>query len=219
MDKIRVVVADDHPVFLKGMRFVIAEEEDIAVVAEASDGLKALKFINELKPDIAVLDLDMPGKTGFDILRELNSSQSDCKTIFLTMHNASDLLLEALNIGVKGYILKENALSDIITAIRLVNKGQRYITPSLSDVVLNLNMPTTAPDSKKLLLEKLTASEKKILYLIAKQKTTKQIADELFISAKTVEKHRYNICEKLDLTGNNSLLRFALENKKVISDE
>ncbi|MBK7868106.1 MAG: response regulator transcription factor [Ignavibacteriales bacterium] len=141
MDKIRIVIADDHPVFLKGMRFVISEEEEIEVVAEASDGIKALTLINQLHPDIAVLDIDMPGKTGFEILRELSDQKSKCKIIFLTMHNASDLLLESLKLGVKGYLLKENALSDIITAIRLVKKGQRYITASLSDAVLNINSP------------------------------------------------------------------------------
>lgn len=213
MDKIRIVIADDHPVFLKGMRFVISEEEDIEVVAEASDGIKALNLINQLHPDIAVLDIDMPGKTGFEILRELLAQKSECKIIFLTMHNASDLLLEAIKLGVKGYLLKENALSDIITAIRLVKKGQRYITASLSDVVLNVNLPVPPDESGRQFLKKLTPSEIKILYLIAKQKTTRQIAEELFISAKTVEKHRYNICEKLEISGNNSLLKFALENK------
>lgn len=216
MDKIRIVIADDHPVFLKGMRFVISEEEEIEVVAEASDGIKALTLINQLLPDIAVLDIDMPGKTGFEILRELSDQKSKCKIIFLTMHNASDLLLESIKLGVKGYLLKENALSDIITAIRLVKKGQRYITASLSDAVLNINSPVLPDDSGKEFLKKLTPSEIKILYLIAKQKTTRQIAEELFISAKTVEKHRYNICEKLEISGNNSLLKFALQNKNLL---
>lgn len=216
MDKIRIVIADDHPVFLKGMRFVISEEEDIEVVAEASDGIKAFNLINQMCPDIAVLDIDMPGKTGFEILRELSDQKSKCKIIFLTIHNASDLLLESIKLGVKGYLLKENALSDIITAIRLVKKGQRYITASLSDVVLNINSPVPPDDSGKQFLKKLTPSEIKILYLIAKQKTTRQIAEELFISAKTVEKHRYNICEKLEISGNNSLLKFALENKNLL---
>lgn len=216
MDKIRILIADDHPVFLKGMRFIISEVDDIDVIAEASDGIEALQFIKGLNPEIAILDLDMPGETGFEILRELSEAKTECKIIFLTMHNAPDLLLEAIKLGVKGYLLKENALADIIMAIRLVHNGQRYVTASLSDAVLSFSQSVTPSEGKQLFLERLTPSELKILCLIAKQKTTRQIAAELFISERTVEKHRYNICEKLEISGNNSLLKFALENKNLL---
>lgn len=216
MNKIRLLIADDHPVFLKGLRIIVSENSDIEVVAEASDGIRALELIKELKPGIAILDLDMPGKTGFDILRELLLIKSGCKVIFLTMHNAPDLLLEAIKLGAKGYILKENALSDIIEAVRLVNSGKRYLTPNLSDAVLSAGKPWPDGDENSSFLEKLTPSEVNILSLIAKQKTSKEIADQLFISLRTVEKHRYNICEKLQLSGNNSLLKFAIAKRHLL---
>jgi len=210
---IKVIIADDHPIFLTGLRQVLEADNSIELIEQAASGDEALIKIIKLLPDVAVLDLDMPGMNGFEIVKELNKKSICSKIIFLTMHSANDLLNEALQLNVMGYVLKETALIDIIKAIHKVYSGEHYISAALSEEIINHSSFRLSQNDSQLLLQKLTVTEKKIMSLIAQQKTTKDIADILFVSHRTIEKHRSNICDKLKITGNNALLKYAIENK------
>lgn len=208
--EVRIFIADDHPIFLSGLRMIMETEASFRIVGEASNGADALARISELKPDVAVLDLNMPDKNGFEIVRNLREQNIDVKIIFLTMHDEEATFNSALDLGVRGYILKDSAVADIVNAVNTVAKERSFITPKLSSYLLNRhqNLVDFAPKT-----ELLTPTETKILRLIAEHKTTKEIASELFVSPRTVDRHRYNICNKLEIRGINSLLKFAIENK------
>lgn len=205
----RILIADDHPIFLKGLQEVIEEEKSLQVVHRASNGSDAIVAALAHKVDIAILDIDMPGLNGLQAAEKIITDQPETLVIILTMHKAKDAFLKALEIGVMGYVLKENAVVDIIHAIAAVLKNQSYISPEMSSFLLK--QKNRIQNSPALLLDSLTASEKKILEMIAQYKSSKEIADTLYISEKTVSNHRMNMARKLLLTGKNSLLRFAIE--------
>ncbi|MET0753702.1 MAG: response regulator transcription factor [Pyrinomonadaceae bacterium] len=208
--EIRIVIADDHPIFRSGLAQLLKTEERIKIVGEASDGEKALTAIRENSPDIAILDIDMPEKGGFEVAEELSSERIFVEIIFLTMHKNESLFNAALNLGVKGFVLKDSAMEDILNAVRTIIAGESFISQPLTNFLLKRTKfkPQTA------LVDALTPSEKRVLTLIGEYKTSREIAEKLFISTRTVERHRENICLKLDLHGSKALLRFALENKE-----
>ncbi len=209
--QIAIVIADDHPIVRKGLRDVIEAQPDLKVVAEADDGEAALAQITKLRPHIAVLDLHMPKMDGFRVQQELRKSNSPVEVIFFTMHNEADLLHQAMDLGGKGYILKESALVEIVNGIRSVAAGHPFVSSSMTAALLDRR--AQAQRLERNLLGDLTPSERRILSMIAAGKPTKGIATELHIHERTVETHRANICQKLGLNGANSLLRFALEHK------
>jgi DNA-binding NarL/FixJ family response regulator len=210
---IRVFIADDHPIFLNGLRLLIDAESTMKVIGEANDGEKALNQIEILLPDVVVLDLSMPEKNGFDIVRALHQKKIETGVIFLTMHDEEATLHSALDLGVKGYILKDSAIDEIVNGIKTVYKGKSFISPKMSTYLVSRTQNGKEFFKQKPAVNSLTPTEIKILRLISEQKTTREIAEELFISHRTVDRHRYNICNKLKLTGINSLLKFAIENK------
>lgn len=207
-EKIKILIADDHPIFLKGLQEVLEEENNIQIVCKANNGIDAIKGALDRALDIAILDIDMPGANGLQIAEQILAIKPDVAIILLTMHKAKDAFLKALEIGVSGYVLKENAVVDIINAISAVLRHQSYISPEMSSFLLQQRNKLRDADND---LESLTFSEKRIVQLIAQYKSTKDIAEELFISEKTVSNHRMNIAKKLNLSGKNSLLRFAIE--------
>jgi DNA-binding NarL/FixJ family response regulator len=215
--EIRIVIADDHPVFRHGLRQLIEMEPGLKVLGEASDGLAALNMIQELRPDVAVLDVNMPHLRGFDVAREIQRQQLPVGIIFLTMHDDESMFNEALNVGAKGYLLKDSATGDIVSSIRTVAAGQHYVSPALSDYLMNRAARRTAFSEQTPSLKDLTPTELRILKLIAMNVSSKAIAEQLFISYRTVENHRYSICQKLGLHGNNALVRFALEHRSELS--
>lgn len=207
-ETIRVLIADDHPIFLKGLQEVLEEERKLRVVGRAANGLDAIEKAIANKVDIAILDIDMPGANGLQAAEKILEILPDTAIIILTMHKAKDAFLKALETGVMGYVLKENAVVDILHAIAAVLKNQSYISPEMSSFLLrHKNRLQDSPDA---LMDSLTASEKKILTMIAQYKSSREIADTLYISEKTVSNHRMNMSRKLNLTGKNSLLRFAI---------
>jgi DNA-binding NarL/FixJ family response regulator len=208
-----IVIADDHPIFREGLRKVIEHDRGGRVIAEAGDGETALRLIRERKPDIAVLDVVMPGLNGLKVARQIQREHLTVAVVFLTMFKEEDMFNEAMDAAAKGYVLKENAVSDIIGCLRSVASGQYFISPAISHLLVRRTERSRGLASQTSGLSSLTPSERRILNLIARGKTSKEIATELFISPKTVENHRQNIAGKLEIHGNNALLKFALENK------
>ena len=213
-DKIQILIADDHPVFRGGLRMMIQSEARLAIVAEAEDGVMALELIRKFQPDVAVLDVDMPQADGFAVARELQNSNLHTQIIFLTMYKDEGLFNQAMDLGVKGYILKDSVIADITAGIKAAAAGKNYISPTLSTFLVNRSRRRVEFAEKTPTINDLTPTELRILKLIARDKISREIADELFISIRTVERHRLNICTKLDIHGNNALLKFALENKQ-----
>jgi DNA-binding NarL/FixJ family response regulator len=212
-EPITVLIADDHPIFRKGLCEVLSEDPMIKLVAQVADGLAALEKIRELKPQAAVLDLDMPQINGLQVAKKISELKLPVAVVILTMHKEELLFNEAMNAGIPGFLLKENAASDLLGCIRAVVNGQSYISPSLSSFLLNRKSGARKLLDEKPELEKLTPAERRILKLIAEDLTSKEIAERLGISAHTVENHRAKICERLDLRGSHSLLKFAYDNK------
>ena len=211
-DEIRIVIADDHPIVRKGLRDIIEAEPDLKVTAEAGDGETSLAQIEKLRPEIALLDLHMPKMDGFAVAVEVRKRRLPAEIIFLTMHDEVDLLHHAMSLG-KGYILKESAVVDIVNGIRTVLAGRPFVSPSMTSALLERRTQVDEFQQGMPALATLTASERRILTMIAAGKATKEIAGELHIHPRTVETHRASICHKLQLNGANSLLRFALENR------
>ena len=211
--EITILIADDHPIVRKGLRQVIESDPQLKIVEEAGDGQSALDQIEQLQPDVAVLDLDMPGKGGFDVVREMRRSRYATEVIIVTMHSEEDMFDEAMDLGVKGYVLKDTAVTDIIAGIKSVAAGRHFISPQLSAYLVNRNSRAARLAKAKPSIADLTPTEKKILKLIGEGKSSKEIADLLFVNYRTVENHRTNICTKLELHGSHALLKFALQNK------
>jgi DNA-binding NarL/FixJ family response regulator len=214
---IKVFIADDHQVLLRGLRIIIDSEPSMKIIGEADNGDKALLEIERLLPDVAILDLSMPEKSGFDIVRELNQKKIPTKIVFLTMHDEEATLHTALDLGVKGYILKDSAINEIVKGVKTVHSGKNFISPSMSDYLVSKTQRGNQFSTQKPSINQLTPTEKRILLLISEHKTTREIADKLFVSHRTVDRHRYNICNKLEIKGVNSLLKFAIANKKNFS--
>lgn len=211
--EMKLLIVDDHPIFRRGLREVIGEDARFQIVGEASDGEEAMRMIGELKPQIAIVDIDMPRLNGLEMARALQNSQHPVTTIFLTMYREEDMFNAAMDLGVKAYVLKENAADDLLAALEKASEGGVFVSPSMSGV-----HQRRADRVKELLISKpqidhLTPAERRILKLIAEDRTSKEIADLLQISIKTVENHRLNVCHKLNLHGSHSLLKFAFDHK------
>ncbi len=211
--KIRIIIADDHPVFRNGLRKLIEEDSSIKVIGEAENGEKVLEIINELKPEIAVLDIDMPKMTGIQVLKSLTKAKVEIKIIFLTVFASEDIFNKAMNLGISGYLLKDSAVTEIIECIHKVAEGNYYISPSVSGFLVSRKDKMKKLEKENPALQGLTKTELNVLKLVADGKTSKDIGDELFISPKTVENHRVSISHKLNLSGSNSLIKYAIKNR------
>jgi DNA-binding NarL/FixJ family response regulator len=207
---------DDHPLFRGGLRQVIEADSRFELIAEAGDGKAALELIHAKKPDVAVLDINLPSLSGLEIAQKLQSKKFPTRLIVLTMYKEEETFNRALDLGVSGFVLKENATQDILNAINAVASGEHYLSPSISGYLVRRHSRSEMLSSRKPGLEDLTTAERRILKLIAQKKTSREIAAELFISPRTVEAHRANICGKLELHGSHSLLQFALENRSAL---
>jgi DNA-binding NarL/FixJ family response regulator len=217
MNEIRIVIADDHPIFRKGLRSTIETDPKLKIVAEAEDGEQALELIHALKPDIAILDMEMPHKDGFEVMEEIQEKKLPVLVICLTMYKDERFFNATLDRGAKGYVLKDSAVNEIIAGINAVASGQHFISPQVSTYLLNRRSKAASLKQQKPGLNNLTPTERQVLRLIAANKTSKEIADGLCISARTVEKHRANISGKLELHGSHALLNFALDHKSELS--
>lgn len=212
-DKVKIVIADDHPIVRQGLRQLIEADGYLTVIGEAGDGKEVLQLIETYQPDVAVLDIDMPHLGGFDVVRELQRKRLAVKIIFLTMHSEEKIFQTAIDLGVEGYVLKDSATTDIVAGIKSITSGKSFISPALSLLLLNRRRRAEKLESEKPELYLLTPTERRILKLIADDKTSKEIGEELFISHRTVHAHRANILSKLGLHGNLALVKFAITHK------
>jgi two-component system, NarL family, response regulator DegU len=206
-NKLKILVVDDHPIFLKGLVEVLQDELPNSEIASQTSSLKALSVAALQTLDIAILDLDMPDMNGITLGVELKKTTPSVKIIILTMHKEPDIIRSVMAKGIDGYVFKDDAVNDVVTAIQEVMNGGQYISKSTT-----LSRDEYNTD----LIEVLTKTEILVLRAIANHKTSREIADEMFVSLKTVENHRNNISRKLNLQGSNSLLKFALNNKAFI---
>ena len=201
---LRIILADDHLIVRQGLRSVL-EQEAYTVLGEAGDGREALRLAQELRPDVAVLDLAMPLLNGLDAAREIRRVSPQTKTILLTMHTEDPYVMEALRAGVKGYVLKTQAAQDLVQAIKEVSRGAMYLSPGISRTVVEAYLAKS-----ELPPDPLTSREREVLQLIAEGKTTKEVAVILGVSVKTAESHRTRIMGKLEIHETASLVRYAI---------
>jgi len=211
---LKILVADDHPLFRAGVIRTLTVLPGIEII-EANDGDAAGKIIEEAEIDIALIDLRMPGKTGLDILSEVSESGTRVKIILLTMYKNLTYFYHAVSLGVKGYLLKETAVEELIYAVKEVLAGRVFISPRLKEII---NSEKKNKFEMELLIESissLTKTEKEIIRLLSEWKTSNEIADILCNSVRTIENHRAKINEKLNIQGTHSLIKFAIENKEL----
>jgi DNA-binding NarL/FixJ family response regulator len=211
-DEITIVLVDDHPVVRKGLKLSIEEDARMKVVAEAGDGEAALGLIKKLNPQLALLDIDMPKLGGLGVAKEIIRLGLKTQIIFLSFHRDEDFFRAAIDIGGRGYLLKDSAMDEIVTAINTVIAGQVYMSSAIALQLLQ-STGVTSDTRNGSLIGDLTPSERRILLLIADGLSSKEIGTELSIHYRTVENHRTNICRKLGIEGANALLRFAVQHK------
>jgi two-component system, NarL family, response regulator DegU len=208
--KIRILIADDYPLNLAGLRQIIQKDSSLEIVAEAEEGQTALALAQQMKPDIAILDIEMPKLSGLAVARALQEKEPATKTIILTVSREEKNFDAALDAGAKGYVLKDCRTTDLIDCIKEVAKGNHYLSPAVSDYLVRRKRPTNEFVEKR---SELTRTERRILKLIAEGHSSHEIAGILCVAYSTIETHRHNICTKLDIHTHNGLLKFALLHK------
>jgi DNA-binding NarL/FixJ family response regulator len=214
MDKIRVLLADDHAILRDGIRALLEDEPDMLVVGEAEDGHTAVRLIGELAPDVVLLDIGMPLLNGLDAARQIKRDYPKTRVLILTMHENEEYVRQVLASGALGYILKDAAASDLLEAIRAVHRGEAVLSPAITRLVIEDylrwgDLQSTQQEND------LSPREREVLQLIAEGYTNKQIAEILVISVKTVQTHRTNLMSKLDLHDRGELIKYAIQ-KKII---
>ncbi len=210
---IRILIADDHPVFRQGLRQTIEADPQLTVVAEAADGEQALARLQDTPVDVAMLDLSMPLKDGFAVARAVRELRLAVPLVFLTMHKDEHYLQAALDLGVKGYVLKDSAIIEIVNCLKAVVAGQDYVSPALSSYLIRRHTRAASLAAEKPALEQLTPTERRVLKLVAEGQTSREIAAAMGIGIRTVEHHRNNITTKLDLRGSHALVKFAIQHQ------
>ena len=205
----KVVIADDHAVVRAGLRALLQDTPQLELIAEASGGVEALELVKKLQPEVLVLDLSMPDMDGISVTRQLKALQFPTRVLILTVHEDEALLKEAIQAGASGYILKQAAESELVSAIQVILRGDLYVDPSLLRSLLNEQVKTQPVHTG--IVEPLTPREVDVLKLIVEGHTNRQIAEHLSISVRTVEGHRANLSEKLGLHSRVELVRYAKE--------
>ncbi len=214
MSAIRVLLADDHRILREGIRALIEDQDDMEVVGEAEDGLATVKLVGQLQPDVVVMDIAMPLLNGLEATRQIRRDYSQVNVLILTMHENEEYIRQVLAAGALGYVLKDAAARDLLGAIRTVNQGEAVLSPAITRLVIEdyLRWGDIRPEDTT---DGLTAREREVLQLIAEGYTNKEIAGIMSLSVKTVQSHRTNLMNKLDLHDRGELIKYAIQ-KKII---
>jgi len=210
---LRIVIADDHPIVRKGLCAVVAEDPQLQIVADVADGAEAWNKIQQLQPDVAILDYTMPKLNGLEVVAKLRMAGLQCAYVLLTMHKREDLFNAAMDEGFLGFILKDNAIEELLQCIHAVAQNRHFISPDISDFLLRRGQQTDRLTMEKPGLARLTPAERRVLKLIAEGCTSKEIARALELSPRTVDNHRARMARKLELSGTHSLLKFAFDHR------
>jgi len=208
MGKIKVLLAEDHTIVRQGIRSLLEPQMDIEVIGEAEDGLDAVKKTEELRPDVVIMDISMPKLNGIDATRLIKKNVPNTKVLVLTMHELQEYVEQILRAGASGYLIKKTAMSELINAIRAVNQGLSFLSPSVSKMMVDKFRKTMDATIKE---EPITARERQILQLIAEGHTNKEIAKILSLSVRTVETHRTHIMRKLNIHDVAGLTKYAIQ--------
>ena len=214
--KIKVFLVDDHPVFRHGLREIIHADPRFEVVGECGDGDTALAEIPKAKPQVVILDVNLPGRSGLEVARALHATRPRVACLMLTMLADESAFNAAMDAGAQGYLLKDDAMEMVLLSLKTVAAGGVYLSPAISAWLVRRHQRGSALKEEKTGLLALTATERRVLQLVAENKTNKEIGEALFISHRTVETHRSNICRKLELQGAHMLLQFAIEHRSEI---
>jgi len=216
LKKIKVMIVDDHSLIREGLRRLLELEKDIDVTGQASNGREAVEIALTLKPDVVLMDINMPLKNGLEAIKELRAINCPSKIVVITIHGHQEYLLEAIRLGAAGYVMKDAEVDEILEAIRTVHNGKTYIQPSLTNIVLKENDGTAfATYKNRAKDDNLTRREIQVLLLIADGKNNREIADNLYISEKTVKNHVSNLFKKIDVSDRTQAAVYAYKNKIV----
>jgi DNA-binding NarL/FixJ family response regulator len=210
MEKVKILIADDHRVVIEGIKSSLQEHPEFEVVGEAVDGIQAVEFVKTLKPDIVIMDVSMPNQNGIEATRQINQFSPESRIVIYTMYSDKELVIDLFKAGISAYILKDDPLSDLIFALRAVKGGGTYFSTMAPTILVRHAEELEEKTKEEDPFDTLSLREKEVFLLLAEGKGIKKIADELFISPKTVESHKYNIMEKLQATSIVDLTKIAI---------
>lgn len=215
MAKIRILLADDHTLFRQGVKTLLGAESDIEIVGEAANGTEALERAGQFRPDVVLMDIGMPGPSSFETTRQIRRNRPETKVLFLTMYDDEDYLVEGMEVGASGYVLKDSPAPQLVAAIRDVSRGGSYLSPRmLSQLVDDFRTRIKSTDRLPRFAT-LTPREKEVLKMLAEGNSVKEVACQLNLSVKTVEAHKFNLMRKLDIHNKAQLVQYAIQ-KKII---
>ncbi len=215
MPKIRILLADDHTLFRQGVKNLLSSEPDMEVVGEVSNGGDAMERASELKPDVVLMDIGMPGFSSFEATRQIKKNRPEAKVLFLTMYDDEDYLVEGMEVGGSGYVLKDSPAVQLLGAIRDVNRGGSFLSPRMLAQLVDDFRSRVKSAARTPRFATLTAREKEVLKMLAEGQSVKEIACGLNLSVKTIEAHKFNLMRKLDIHNKAQLVQYAIQ-KKII---
>ncbi len=219
MNRIRIILAEDHTLVRKGLRALLEGYPNIEVVGEAADGREAIKLTEDVHPHVVVMDINMPGLNGLEATDRIKRHYPDVQVLILSMHANEEYVLQVLRSGASGYLLKDSATEELVAAIAAVYQGEAYLSPRISKTVIADYVRRTEAEGRRAPHEMLTPREREVLQLVAEGHTSKQIAQQLHLSVKTVETHRANLMDKLNIHNRAGLIRYAIRAGLAASDE
>ncbi len=211
MKKIKLMVADDHKIFRQGIKKLLEEEPDLQVAGEAANGREAVKKATELKPDVILMDIAMANLNGLEATKQIKKVLPDVKVIMLTMHKNEEYVLQSFQAGASGFILKEGAVEELVSAIRSIHQDKSFLSPTISKTLIDAYLRKAETGKTETPFDLLTDREREVLQLIAEGYTNREVAKALFISVKTVEAHRAHIMQKLNIHEVAKLVKYAIQ--------
>jgi two-component system response regulator NreC len=215
MAKIRILVVDDHTLFRQGIKTLLATESDMEMIGEASNGAEAVEKAAELRPDVVLMDIGMPGPSSFETTRLIRRNRPETKVLFLTMYDDEDYLVEGMEVGASGYVLKDSPTLQLVSAIRDVHRGGSYLSPRMLSQLVDDFRCRIKSAERLPRFATLTPREKEVLKMLAEGNSVKEVACQLDLSVKTVEAHKFNLMRKLDIHNKAQLVQYAIQ-KKII---